>query len=137
MAALWWYMTSRRLLLEPDLSPGIVRRTQVISLSVPATMLILMVLVAVGIGRLINPLLLFAFVTLCFIVLGVLEWRKKATNQRMLKGRGQPWPTRTRRESNATSTRCRGGSRAARKRTTLSPRRLEHPGKSPACVALR
>lgn len=77
MAVLWWYMTSRRRLLKPDLSPGIVRRTQVISLSVPATMLILMVLVAVGIGRLINPLLLFAIVTVCFIVLGVLEWREE------------------------------------------------------------
>jgi hypothetical protein len=40
------------------------------------TMLILMVLVALGIGRLVNPLLLFAFVTICFIALGVLEWRE-------------------------------------------------------------
>jgi uncharacterized membrane protein len=75
MSALWWYMTSRRRLLKPDLSPAFVRRTYVISLSVPTTILILMVLVTVGIGRLVNPLLLFAFVTICFIVLGVLEWR--------------------------------------------------------------
>lgn len=47
-----------------------------ISLSVPATMLVLMAFVTVGIGRLVNPLLLFAFVTFCFIVLGVLEWRE-------------------------------------------------------------
>jgi uncharacterized membrane protein len=77
MAALWWYMTSRRRLLKPDLSPAFVRRTYVISLSVPATMLFLMALVSVGVGRLINPLLLFAFVTLCFIVLGALEWREE------------------------------------------------------------
>jgi uncharacterized membrane protein len=77
MAALWWYMTSRRRLLKPNLSPAFVRRTYVISLSVPATMLVLMALVVVGIGRLINPLLLFALVTLCFIVLGVLEWREE------------------------------------------------------------
>jgi hypothetical protein len=32
-------------------------------------------LVAVGIGGLINPLLLFALATLSFIVLGILEWR--------------------------------------------------------------
>jgi uncharacterized membrane protein len=75
MSAMWWYMTSRRRLLKPDLSPAFVRRTYVISLSVPTTILILMVLVTVGIGRLVNPLLLFAFVTICFIVLGVLEWR--------------------------------------------------------------
>jgi hypothetical protein len=31
----------------------------------------------VGIGRLINPLLLFALATLCFIALGVLEWRNE------------------------------------------------------------
>jgi hypothetical protein len=41
----------------------------------PAFLLVLMGLVAVGIGRLINPLVLFALATLCFIVLGVLEWR--------------------------------------------------------------
>jgi len=41
----------------------------------PGFLLILMGLAAVGIGRLINPLLLFAVATLCFIVLGVLEWR--------------------------------------------------------------
>lgn len=76
MVALWWYMTSHRQLLEPALSPDFVRRTHVISLSVPATMLVLMVLVTVGIGRLINPLLLFALATICFIVLGVLEWRE-------------------------------------------------------------
>jgi len=88
MAALWWYMTSRRRLVKPDRSPGIVRRTQVISLSVPATMLILMVLVAVGIGRLINPLLLFAIVTVCFIVLGVLEWREEGDEPEDAEGQG-------------------------------------------------
>jgi hypothetical protein len=61
--------------LDPNLSPAFVRRTHVISLSVSAAMLVLMALVAVGIGRFINPLLLFALVTLCFIALGVLEWR--------------------------------------------------------------
>jgi uncharacterized membrane protein len=77
MAALWWYMTSRRRVLEPDLSPRFIRRTHVISTILPMILLILMVLVAVGIGRLINPLLLFALATLCFIVLGVLEWREE------------------------------------------------------------
>jgi uncharacterized membrane protein len=81
MAALWWYMTSHRRLLKPGLSPGFVRRTHVISLSVPATVLVLMALVMVGIGRLINPLLLFALVTLCFIVLGVLEWREEGATE--------------------------------------------------------
>jgi len=77
MEALWWYMTSRRRLLEPDLSLRFVRRTHLISLTLPATMLVLMGLVAVGIGWLLNPLFLFAFATLCFIALGVFEWREE------------------------------------------------------------
>jgi hypothetical protein len=33
-------------------------------------------LVTVGVGRLVNPLLLFALVTFCFIAIGVLERRE-------------------------------------------------------------
>ena len=68
-------MNSGRRLVDPDLDPLFVRRTYLISLFFPGFLLILMGLAAVGIGRLINPLLLFAVATLCFIVLGVLEWR--------------------------------------------------------------
>jgi TMEM175 potassium channel family protein len=88
MVALWWYMTSRRRLLEQDLSPRFVRRTHVISAILPMTVLVLMVLVAVGIGRLINPLLLFALATLCFIVLGVLEWRVEGDEPEDNEGQG-------------------------------------------------
>jgi uncharacterized membrane protein len=77
MAALWWYMNSGRRLVDPDLSPRFVRRTHIISAVLPITLLILMALVASGVGRLINPLLLFALATLCFIALGVLEWREE------------------------------------------------------------
>jgi uncharacterized membrane protein len=75
MATLWLYMNSGRKLVHPDLSQQFVRRTYLISLILPAILLVLMGLVAVGIGRLINPLLLFALATLSFIVLGILEWR--------------------------------------------------------------
>ena len=77
MAALWWYMNSGRRLVDPDLSPRFVRRTHIISAVLPITLLILMAIVASGVGRLINPLLLFALATLCFIALGVLEWREE------------------------------------------------------------
>jgi hypothetical protein len=77
MAALWWYISSGRRLVDTELSPRFVRRTHLIFLNLPATMLVLMGLVAVGIGRLINPLLLFALATLCFIALRVLEWRNE------------------------------------------------------------
>ena len=81
-------MTSRRRLLEPGLSPDFVRRIHVISLAVPATMLVLMALITVGIGRLINPLLLYAFVTLGFIALGVLEWREEGDELDDAEGQG-------------------------------------------------
>jgi uncharacterized membrane protein len=88
MAALWWYMTSRRRLLEPDLSPRFVRRTHLISTIQPVTVLILTALVALGIERLINPLLLFAFATICFIVLGILEWREEGDELEDAEGQG-------------------------------------------------
>ncbi len=68
-------MNSGRPLVHPDLSPQFIRRTDRISLTLPATFLVFMVLVAVGIGRIINPLLLSYIVALLFIVLGILEWR--------------------------------------------------------------
>jgi uncharacterized membrane protein len=90
MEALWWYMTSRRRLLKPDMSPQFVRRTHLISAILPVTILILMALVAVGIGHLINPLLLFAFATLCFIVLGILEWREEDEEPEDAEGQEPP-----------------------------------------------
>src|SRR5829696_4889737 len=88
MAALWWYITSRRRLLEPDLSPRFVRRTHLISAILPMSVLILIALVALGIGRLINPLLLFALATVCFIVLGILEWREEGDELEDAEGQG-------------------------------------------------
>ncbi len=75
MVALWRYMNSGRPLVHPDLSREFIRRTDRISLMLPATYLMFMVLVALGIGRIINPLLLSYIVALLFIVLGILEWR--------------------------------------------------------------
>ena len=51
-------------------------------------MLILIALVALGIGRLINPLLLFALATVCFIVLGILEWREEGDELEDAEGQG-------------------------------------------------
>jgi hypothetical protein len=74
--------------LDPDLSPRFIRRTHAISMILPMILLVLMVLVAVGIGRLINPLLLFALATLCFIVLGILEWREEGDELENTEGQG-------------------------------------------------
>ena len=75
MVALWRYMNSGRPLVHPELSPEYIRRTDRISLALPTTFLIFMILVAVGVGRIINPLLLSYIVALLFIALGILEWR--------------------------------------------------------------
>src|ERR687893_1692671 len=48
MWALWWYMSSGRRLVGPDLSLQGIRRHHLISAGVPASMMLLMILVALG-----------------------------------------------------------------------------------------
>lgn len=74
MWALWWYITARHRLVDPSMSPQVMRRHHLISSGVPASVLLLMVLVAVGVGRLVNPLLLAYLVAFVYVV-GVLEGR--------------------------------------------------------------
>jgi uncharacterized membrane protein len=76
MWAMWWYMSSGRRLVDPDLSPRDIRRTHLISSGVPASFVVLMVLVALGVGRLVNPLLLAYLFALGYVVLGVYEGRE-------------------------------------------------------------
>jgi uncharacterized membrane protein len=76
MWALWWYMSSGRRLVDPDLSPRVIRRHHLISSGVPASVLLLMALVAVGVGRFLNPLLLAYLAAFAYVVLGVLEQRE-------------------------------------------------------------
>ena len=76
MWALWWYMSWRHRLVDPHLSPQVIRRHHLISVGVPMSMVVLMVLVAVGVGRLVNPLLLAYVVASGYTVLGVVEGRE-------------------------------------------------------------
>jgi len=76
MWALWWYMSSGRRLVDPDLSLREIQRHHLISSGAPLSTLALMVLVAMGVGRLVNPLLLAYLVALGYVVLGVLEGRE-------------------------------------------------------------
>ena len=56
---LWWYVSSEPRLVDPGLHPRVVRRLYLNILVGPvAFSIVMMVLIAVGIGRLINPLLL-------------------------------------------------------------------------------
>jgi hypothetical protein len=70
MWALWWYMSSGHRLVDPDLSPRVIRRHHLLSAGVPASVVLLMVLVASGVGRIISPLVL------AYVVAGVLEGRE-------------------------------------------------------------
>ena len=76
MWAMWWYMSSGHRLVDPDLSPRDIRRTHLISSGVPASTLAMMVLVALGVGRFVNPLVLAYLVAFGYVVLGVVEGRE-------------------------------------------------------------
>jgi hypothetical protein len=76
MWATWWYMSSGHRLVDPDLSPRVIRRLHLISAGVPAFFVVLMALVALGVGRLVNPLVLAYLVAFGGVVLGVVEGRE-------------------------------------------------------------
>ena len=76
MWAIWWYMSSGHRLVDPDLSPRVIRRHHFISSGVPASLVLLMALVVLGVGRLVNPLLLAYLFALGYVALGVYEGRE-------------------------------------------------------------
>ena len=76
MWALWWYMSSGHRLVDPDLSFRVIRRHHLLSAGVPASVVLLMVLVASGVGRIISPLVLAYLVAFGYVVAGVLEGRE-------------------------------------------------------------
>src|SRR5215203_7006667 len=73
MWALWWYMSLGHRLVDPDLSPQVIRRHHLISSGVPASILLLMVLVAIAVGRFVNPLFLAYLLAFAYGVVGVFE----------------------------------------------------------------
>jgi len=79
--ALWWYMSSGHRLVNLSLSQQVIRRHHRISSGVPASVLVLMALAALGVGRLVNPLLLGYLVALSYVVLGVIEGREPAPTE--------------------------------------------------------
>jgi uncharacterized membrane protein len=75
MELLWVYMTGHHRLVDRSLSREMIRRVHVISLSVPAAVLVLMALIALGIGQIVTPLILGYFVAFAYVVLGIKEGR--------------------------------------------------------------
>jgi len=83
--ALWWYASSGHRLVDPGLHPGVIRRFHMTLLVGPvAGSIALMALVGVGIGRLINPLLLQYLFLVGYILLGVFEgWEPRSEERRV------------------------------------------------------
>jgi uncharacterized membrane protein len=76
MWALWWYMSSGHRLIDLEVSQHDIRRHHLISAGVPASVLLLMGFGELGVGRLVNPLLLGYLVAFGYVVLGVFEGRE-------------------------------------------------------------
>jgi uncharacterized membrane protein len=86
---LWWYASSGHRLIDPGLHPGVIRRFHLTLLAGSVVgSLAVMALIALGIGRLINPLLLGYLFLLGFILLGMLEIWEPRSEER--EGQGAP-----------------------------------------------
>jgi uncharacterized membrane protein len=87
--ALWWYATSDHRLVSPDLHPRVIRRFHLnLLVGAVAASALWIVLIALGIGRLINPMVLNYLVLLGYVLLGVFEaWEPRLEEQR---GGGAP-----------------------------------------------
>ena len=89
LAALWWYASSGHRMVDASLSARIIRRTHFISLGVPMTFLLLMCLVALGVGKLINPLVLGYLVAAIGTILGLLQQEEEEEEEQGLNTIGE------------------------------------------------
>jgi uncharacterized membrane protein len=82
--ALWWYATSGHRLVDPELHPSVIRRFYLNLFVGPVAASILwMVLIALGIGRLINPMVLGYLVLVGYVLLGAFEaWEPRVDEMR-------------------------------------------------------
>lgn len=74
-SVLRWYATSGQRLVRLELSQHDLRRYLRLSLVAPVTFLVLMALIPLGLGQLIEPLLLGYLLALFYIMLSILDWR--------------------------------------------------------------
>jgi uncharacterized membrane protein len=82
--ALWWYASSGHRLIDPGLPSSVIRRFHLTLLAGPVVgSIALMVLIGVGIGRLVNPLLLGYLLLVGYVLLGVFEgWEPRVEEER-------------------------------------------------------
>ena len=92
--ALWWYVSSEPRLVDPELHPRVIRRFHLNILVGPvAFSILIMALISVGIGRLINPLVLGYLSMLGYILLGVFERWEPRLEEQVEKGRSEDDPS--------------------------------------------
>jgi uncharacterized membrane protein len=72
--ALWFYVSTGNRLVHPELHQRVISHYHRIALSAPIAFLLMMGLIALGVGRLINPLVLGYVLAFGYIALGVFEW---------------------------------------------------------------
>jgi uncharacterized membrane protein len=94
-AALRWYATAGYRLVSLELSPHDLRRYLRISLVAPVTLLILMGLIPVGLGQLIEPLLLGYLLALFYVVFSMLDWRPSRPTGSEATEKARPESART------------------------------------------
>jgi uncharacterized membrane protein len=75
MALMWWYISGHHRLVDRNLSRDVIRRVNRISLAAPIAVLVLMILIIVGIGQIVTPLILGYAVAFAYVVLGIKEGR--------------------------------------------------------------
>ncbi|MDQ3911731.1 MAG: TMEM175 family protein [Actinomycetota bacterium] len=73
-AALWRYVSSGHRLVDPSLSVQVIRHYNRLTLAAPVAFLLIMGLIVVGVGRIVNPILLGYLLALGYIILAVYEW---------------------------------------------------------------
>jgi uncharacterized membrane protein len=96
--ALWWYVSSEPRLIDPELHSRVIRRYHLTILTGPVAFSIsMMALIALGIGRLINPLVLAYLSMLGYILFGVLEREEPRLHEEM-EGAKAEEDTRSREE---------------------------------------
>jgi uncharacterized membrane protein len=104
--ALWWYPSWGNRLVPPDLGPRLVRRFYLTILLAPVAFILLMILVALGVGQLINPLLLIYLMMLAYIAVAVFEWwqpREATSDAAVGEARPERPPTEERPEDDLTN----------------------------------
>ncbi|MDQ3810472.1 MAG: TMEM175 family protein [Chloroflexota bacterium] len=93
--AMWWYASAGHRLVDPSLDPRVIRHYMLLGLGGVVGPALLLGLLALGVQRVISPLILSYVVTLGYVVLGVFGWWEPSGSG----PRGRPW--RARQESRA------------------------------------